>query len=82
MDEIKFLFFSTFKKKMGCESRLVTFKQELSVEKIFKDFFENPDEAQVYLRSVRFAINGEYVSSHSIVKAGDEVAVIPPVSGG
>jgi molybdopterin converting factor subunit 1 len=32
--------------------------------------------------SVRFAVNGEYVEPGHPVGEGDEVAVIPPVSGG
>jgi molybdopterin converting factor subunit 1 len=32
--------------------------------------------------SVRFAVNGEYVEGGHPVAVGDEVAVIPPVSGG
>ena len=32
--------------------------------------------------SVMYALNAEYVSSDQPVRAGDEVALIPPVSGG
>jgi MoaE-MoaD fusion protein len=32
--------------------------------------------------SVRFAVNGEYVDGGHPVGDGDEVALIPPVSGG
>ncbi|HTJ81663.1 MAG TPA: MoaD/ThiS family protein [Polyangiaceae bacterium] len=33
-------------------------------------------------RSVRIAVNGAYASSEDAVRAGDEVALIPPVAGG
>ncbi len=32
--------------------------------------------------SVRFAVNSEYAESSQPLRSGDEVAVIPPVSGG
>ena len=32
--------------------------------------------------SVTFAVNREYVDRHHVLADGDEVAVIPPVSGG
>lgn len=32
--------------------------------------------------TLAFAINGEYAKGDEIVAAGDEVAVLPPVSGG
>ena len=28
------------------------------------------------------AVNSEYVSENAVIKEGDEVAIIPPVSGG
>ena len=35
-----------------------------------------------YLARVRYAIQMEFVDAEAIVTAGDEVALIPPVSGG
>lgn len=32
--------------------------------------------------SLAYAVNQEYVSSDAMLKAGDELALIPPVSGG
>jgi molybdopterin converting factor subunit 1 len=33
-------------------------------------------------RSVAFALNQEHVSGDAVVRDGDEVAILPPVSGG
>ena len=34
------------------------------------------------LSSFMIAVNGEYAKAGTIIKPGDEVAIIPPVSGG
>lgn len=34
------------------------------------------------LSSLAIAVNGEYAQPHTIINHGDEVAIIPPVSGG
>ena len=35
-----------------------------------------------YERAMRLAVNGEYARQDTVVRPGDEVAVIPPVAGG
>lgn len=34
------------------------------------------------LKSLYVAVNNEYASDETVLKAGDEIALIPPVSGG
>ena len=34
------------------------------------------------LNSLAIAVNGEYASKNTLVKPSDEIALIPPVSGG
>lgn len=34
------------------------------------------------LKSLYIALNNEYADDHSVLKADDEIALIPPVSGG
>lgn len=34
------------------------------------------------LRSLAVAVNAEYAEENSLIRAGDEVALIPPVAGG
>lgn len=34
------------------------------------------------LNSIALAVNGEYAQSDTILKISDEIALIPPVSGG
>ncbi len=53
----------------------------MTLREIFMGQFP-PDLAVRLLPSVRFAVNCEYVSAESVVKDQDEIAFIPPVSGG
>ena len=42
-----------------------------------------PDlEKHIMSDILRFAINQEYVSENSEIKSTDEIAIVPPVSGG
>ena len=34
------------------------------------------------LKGVRFAVNREFANVETLIKDGDEVAILPPVSGG
>ena len=34
------------------------------------------------LNSIAIAVNGEYATNETIIHEGDEIALIPPVSGG
>ena len=34
------------------------------------------------LKGVRFAVNREFANAETLIKDGDEVAILPPVSGG
>lgn len=34
------------------------------------------------LNSIALAVNGEYATNETIIQEGDEIALIPPVSGG
>lgn len=55
--------------------------EEIFLE-LFKRFGKSSDRGREFLRSTRFAVNGEYVSADTLVQDGNELALIPPVSGG
>lgn len=78
---MRVLFFAHLKDVTGCEF------MELDLESAHADtLWEHlirayPGLAQ-HRNSVRLACNGEYVDPETRFRAGDELALIPPVSGG
>ncbi|MBI3541134.1 MAG: MoaD/ThiS family protein [Deltaproteobacteria bacterium] len=80
--KIQLKFFSTLKERFKSDGRQIEVFGEKSAQEIFETIFEDSELAKRFLPSTRFAINCEYVSSDAILKDGDELAFIPPVSGG
>jgi len=76
---IKVLLFAHLQEKVGQES--------ISIEKNFATVKEIRDEIMTTfdlgsLENVMVAVNEEYALDEDVVKSGDVVAFIPPVSGG
>lgn len=75
-------FFASVKDYFKTSEFTLEISAPISAKEIFLKLFDDPSMAKSFLPSTRFAINCEYVSPETLVKDGDEVAFIPPVSGG
>ena len=75
-------FFATLRKHFGEGERLLEIPEPRLARDIFFDLFDSRETAERFIRHTRFAVNCEYVSPETLVKSGDELAFIPPVSGG
>lgn len=79
--KVNVLYFSSIKDKLGKQQEEIEFDGSS-----IKDFKEKI--AQLYpeikdnLDRVMFAVNEEYVDLDFVVKEGDVIGIIPPVSGG
>jgi molybdopterin synthase sulfur carrier subunit len=78
--EISILAFGIAKEIMGGSKVSVPLGDEATVEALM-GALSKQYPALNKLTSFMVAVNGEYVKS-GIIKPGDEVAIIPPVSGG
>lgn len=76
---IKVLFFAQLQELVGKEHVEVE-ANELKVSDLKQKL--QSEYAGLDLSSVMTAINEEYSFDHDVVKTGDTVAFIPPVSGG
>ncbi len=80
--KVKLKFFAGLRDYFKMDEQVIELDSPLSAKEIFLKFFPEQILARELLESTRFAINFEYVDSDTILKDGDELAFIPPVSGG
>lgn len=77
--QITVKFFASLRETMGYSERVVTVDQaEISVGALWQQHLSQ----QPLHPNTLIAINMEYHHSDDIVRAGDEVAFFPPVTGG
>ncbi|MEH7059515.1 molybdopterin converting factor subunit 1 [Bacillus wiedmannii] len=77
---ITILLFANLREEVGSDRLVILEKQEMTVQQL-KEWLK----ASCYLQSldrVMVAVNEEFVTDEEMIKAGDIVALIPPVSGG
>lgn len=70
-------FFAMLKSQIGTEEKVFDTHSPLTAGEIFLNYFDPK-----FLPFTRFAVNWEYVPGDTVVNDGDELAFIPPVSGG
>ncbi len=75
-------YFSVYRSRFHKEEAVEEYPDFASVKEIFFSHFQEKEEAEKCLRFTRFAVNSEYVPVESVLKEGDELVFIPPVSGG
>ncbi|MBE7103244.1 molybdopterin converting factor subunit 1 [Bacillus cereus] len=77
---ITILLFANLREEVGSERLVIIEKREMNVHQLKKWLKENYHLQT--LDKVMVAINEEFVTYEDIVRAGDTIAFIPPVSGG
>jgi molybdopterin converting factor subunit 1 len=82
MPQVKVLFFARAKELAGCEHLLLNMPEKsTSAEVLAALLLVKPEIAEI-ARSVVLAVNLDYVKEPVLLKDGDEIALIPPISGG
>ncbi|MDM5234794.1 molybdopterin converting factor subunit 1 [Bacillus cereus] len=77
---ITILLFANLREEVGLDRLVILEKQEINVGQL-KDQLKGSYHLQS-LDTIMVAINEEFVTNEEMIKAGDIVALIPPVSGG
>jgi molybdopterin converting factor subunit 1 len=78
---VNILTFGIAKEILGGAAVGIELDEGVTAEKLKSDLEEQYPRLKE-LTSFAIAVNGEYASADTMINAGDEVAIIPPVSGG
>jgi len=76
---VRVLYFGVLKESLGRESEMVELPEAARVADLMARFEGKGAE---WMRSIAVAVNREYARREDVLRDGDEVALLPPVSGG
>lgn len=79
---MRILFFAQLKDATGCDSAELKAASALNTEQFWAELLKQFPKLAAHRKSVRLARNQEYARPDVRFMDGDEVALIPPVSGG
>jgi MoaE-MoaD fusion protein len=75
--------FAVLRERAGCDSVEIELPDGATVADAFERLAEAPGLGELIERMpLRMAVNREYASAATSISTGDELAVIPPISGG
>ena len=77
---ITILLFANLREEVGLDRFIISEKEEMTVQQL-KEWLKASYGLQS-LDKVMVAVNEEFVTNEEMIKTGDIVAFIPPVSGG
>lgn len=75
-------YFSAMRDITGRQYEEVTFSESIKLSEFLQWFFDKYPKARVFREELLVLVNGRAVSEDYVVKDGDEIAIMPPVSGG
>ena len=79
---VRVLFFGAAREIAGRDEVDLTLRAHATAASAFEEIMSRYPELRRFGRSLLFAVNQEYAREDREVRAGDELAVFPPVSGG
>jgi molybdopterin converting factor subunit 1 len=79
---MRVLFFAQLQDVTGCAATELASPSSLNREQLWTALLEKFPGLAMHRANVRLARNWEYADEQTIFSSADEVALIPPVSGG
>lgn len=80
--QVRVLFFGVLKDVLGRSDDLVSIPEGATVADVVEHYGRESPRLKQFLPSVALSVNQEYAAPTSVLHDRDEVALLPPVSGG
>lgn len=80
--DVHVLLFSTLREQVGASTLHLRLDEPVTAEALLERIAASHPPIRPSLSFIRMAVNQEYVEPDHLVREGDEVALITPVSGG
>lgn len=80
--QIQVLFFGVLKDLVGRSSETLELADGARLEAVLQHYSRQAPRFRAMLASLALSVNQEYATADVVLRAGDEVALLPPVSGG
>jgi molybdopterin converting factor subunit 1 len=80
--QVKVVYFGILREFAGLQQEAADLAEDTTVGDLFAQLRAKHPELERFSKSVALAVNLEYSDHKRILQEGDEVALIPPVSGG
>lgn len=80
--KVTVLLFAKLRELLGQERLEIELTPETAASEVLPLLFKEKHQAQQIGHCLLFAINQNYVQPNTLLQDGDELALIPPVSGG
>ncbi len=82
MGDVKVLLFGAAADRAGTRQIEVPVERGVTLGELWSVLADQHSDLAPMRNTLAFAINGEYARPEDLVTPGDEVALLPPVSGG
>ena len=74
--------FAAYQEAYGVPELELNFTPQTSVEDVLNNLVQAKPELEQWRTMTRFGVNLQFVEPNTLLQDGDEVVLIPPVSGG
>ena len=80
--KVKVKLFAIYQEAFELPELTLTLPKQSTVNDVLNSLIEQKPQLEKWREITRFGVNLKFVEANTIIQHGDEVVIIPPVSGG